>query len=51
VIYDLSVSTNLSAVRAPQALPTETGANLMSAGITLGLAPTDGAAIVTFTKR
>ena len=51
VIYDLSVSTNFSAVRAPQALPTETGANLMSAGITLGLAPTDGAAIVTFTKR
>jgi alpha-galactosidase len=51
VIYDLSVSTNFSAVRAPQALPTETGANLMSAGITLELAPTDGAAIVTFTKR
>jgi alpha-galactosidase len=50
-LYDLSVCTNLSAVRAPQALPTETGANLMSAGIALRLAPTDGAALVTLTKR
>jgi hypothetical protein len=50
-LYDVSVSTNLPAARAPQALPTETGANLMSAGITVALAPTDGAAIVTLTKR
>ncbi|MEO8054444.1 MAG: glycoside hydrolase family 36 protein [Acidobacteriota bacterium] len=50
-LYDVSVSTNLSNARAPQALPTDTGANLMSGGITLGIAPVDGAALVTLTKR
>jgi alpha-galactosidase len=50
-LYDVSVSTALPDARAPEALPTETGANLMSAGITLGLAPTDGAALVALTKR
>ena len=50
-LYDVAVSTDLSPARAPQALPADTGANLMSAGITLGIAPADGAAIVTLTKR
>ena len=50
-LYDVAVSTSLSAARAPQVLPTDTGANLMSGGITLGIAPADGAAFVTLTKR
>jgi hypothetical protein len=50
-LYDVAVSTSLPTVRAPQALPTDTGANLMSGGITLGIAPEDGAALVTLTKR
>jgi hypothetical protein len=50
-LYDVAVSTNLPSARAPQLLPTDTGTNLMSAGITLGIAPADGAAVVTLTKR
>jgi hypothetical protein len=50
-LYDVAVSTSLPSARAPQALPTDTGANLMSGGITLGIAPADGAAVVTLTKR
>jgi alpha-galactosidase len=46
-LYDVSVSMSLSTARALQALPTETGANLMSTGIMLGLPPTGGAALVT----
>jgi alpha-galactosidase len=50
-LYDVTVRSNLPAARAPEALPTDTGANLMSAGITLGISPADGAAVVTLTKR
>jgi alpha-galactosidase len=50
-LYDVSVNTNLPGARVPEALPTETGANLMSGGITLGLAPVDGAWLVTLAKR
>jgi hypothetical protein len=50
-LYDVAVSTNLPALRAAQILPTDTGANLMSAGITLGIAPADGAAVITLTRR
>lgn len=54
-LYDVSSTTSLSnanaPVPAPHALPTETGANLMSAGIAIPLASTDGAALVTLTKR
>ncbi len=50
-LYDVSVTTGLSAARAPQALPTDTGANLMSSGIAISLPSTQGAALVTLTKR
>ncbi len=50
-LYDVSVSTNLTPGRTAQALPTDTGANLMSGGISLGLPFPNGAAIVTLTKR
>jgi alpha-galactosidase len=50
-LYDVSVDSNLDPAPAPRALPAEAGESLMSAGITLELAPADGAAIVTLTKR
>jgi alpha-galactosidase len=50
-LYDVSVSTTLPDARASQPPLTETGANLMSAGIAVSLVSTDGAAIVTLTTR
>jgi alpha-galactosidase len=50
-LYDVAVSTSLGGVKGPQALPVDTGANLMSGGIALPLAPTEGAAVVTLTRR
>jgi hypothetical protein len=51
-LYDVSVNgIGLVASRAPQMFPTETGATLMSAGITLPGPPAHGAAFVTLTKR
>ena len=42
---------SLSAERIPLTLPTDMGANLMSAGIAIPLASADGAALVVLTKR
>jgi hypothetical protein len=50
-LYDLTVSTRLSAAREAQAAQTETGENLMRAGITVGLPASDGAALVTLKRR
>jgi alpha-galactosidase len=50
-LYDVHVATDLSPGRDPQALPTDSGANLMSGGISLSMPPAEGAAIVTLTKR
>ncbi|HVO50053.1 MAG TPA: glycoside hydrolase family 36 protein [Thermoanaerobaculia bacterium] len=50
-LYDVSVTMNLSAERIALTLPADTGANLMSAGIPIPLAPADGAALVVLTKR
>jgi hypothetical protein len=50
-LYDVSLTTGLAAGRNPQALPTDTGANLMTGGIAVPLASTQGAALVTLTKR
>jgi alpha-galactosidase len=50
-LYDVSVSTGPAGARAALVLPAETGASLMKSGLTLSLAPTDGAAVVTLTRR
>ncbi len=51
-LYDVTVTSGLPAGgRAPQALPTDTGANLMSSGITVPLASAQGAAYVLLTRR
>ena len=50
-LYDVSVTMSLSAERIPLTLPTDMGANLMSAGIAIPLASADGAALVVLTKR
>ena len=50
-LYDVHVATDLAPGRSPEALPTDSGANLMSGGISLSLPPGEGAAIVTLTKR
>jgi alpha-galactosidase len=50
-LYDLSVTTGLSPAHAPQAVLTDTGANLMNGGIALSLPSEEGAAIVTLVKR
>ena len=50
-LYDVFVATDLSPGRAAQMLVTDSGANLMSGGITLNLPPGESAAIITLTKR